>query len=737
MKKSKKIILEQTVASPTPLTPSDIATGDWKPVSDNAATNREREGCQIGKFGNFLFYKASSCNNQTTQTTTQTTAAPTPTPTPTPTVPEFETDCDENNMFHIKCKHEKVMKLQRCLNKNKESVYPIIKPNGVWDENTQERLVELYPDYEGGVTSQEIDDICRELSTPKTTEPVYKIRKLESRKSKKLLEQKIDIENDELDVADAKNFFRMAAEYGCLPDWFLYNVDKNNNSPVVYSYPEFKEPFIYGSSKNDNTKKYFFFKDFTAINALTKESKPWVCEKLQKYVRRPIKSSILDKFGIDYKLEHDDMVVALNNVTNVLQTYINKGAVSNDIMSWNNLLKKYANDTEVKKFEFGNRTDVYAPADEDDLNRQYRPYTTQFKNIVVYMPRRADKISSEGPLQGEETKTCAEYLRDYLAHAILYAAGAEEDIMPDIDKVKSAVMRCANSGSYSNITISESDLFKLGFYTNMSKTPFKKISSQLKWKNIVRFLKGENYSGDYDGRALKPENPYSIGRLNESILTSKIKSTLNEIVLEKRKRVLQEDILKKRVQFLMENTTFKSRKQRREFVINLVKETFYVESQGYDKKIIKEEFWDVLKGFFGNEGSEAVFTSFKTRMGEWLTSHLSPKKNDGWIGNCIRKTIQDINMRDVHMITDCKFLSKKIANSVVQKLDEKMSNDKLKDEGLYDIVRGGMSDNVKSANFTNHIEGKVSDMICPILESMSNKFDDAFKGMKKRAIGLQ
>jgi hypothetical protein len=75
------------------------------------------------------------------------------------------------------------------------------------------------------------------------------------------------------------------------------------------------------------------------------------------------------------------------------------------------------------------------------------------------------------------------------------------------------------------------------------------------------------------------------------------------------------------------------------------------------QQIIKEEFWDVLSGFFGRENSEEIFKTFKDRMGDWLVLHLSPRKQDGWIPKAIKRAVNDIQLRDVEKITDCKFLT--------------------------------------------------------------------------------
>ena len=56
-----------------------------------------------------------------------------------------------------------------------------------------------------------------------------------------------------------------------------------------------------------------------------------------------------------------------------------------------------------------------------------------------------------------------------------------------------------------------------------------------------------------------------------------------------------------------------------------ISEAIYLQSQGFDKQIIKEEFWDSIKGLFGQHGSEAIFGTFKEYMGKWLLKKLFNK----------------------------------------------------------------------------------------------------------------
>jgi len=544
------------------------------------------------------------------------------------------------------------------------------------------------------------------------------------------------VEGD-LSFLSDEEFFQLAlVTYKCLPTY--------PNPGAWLEMPKLSEnkgkKALIGKSM-ETGETYAFYRDFTAENFNTGAKAKWYCSALRNYAPKKFRpNQILQKFGVDPNIETErELSLSLNRVTRVLQGYVDARSVSDDIMQWKNMLDTYYSTTQgVDKITLPNDKDIYLP-NVDDLELGYYPSENLerygFTGVKIYQPKRTQKLSVEGPLTGQDPQSCISYLKTYLMHAIARAGGIENESMSKLEMYRASIINCSNAGAYQGLVLRREEVLDPKYFGNMKRTPFDKYGRDFEWRDIVEFLKGETTTEPYDGKRLKLPSPYAV-TLQEHRLKSQIKSTLTEMVLNKKRKLVEGDLIKSRVSVLLENSDFTTLEEKRLFVINLVREAVFVDSLTSDKKLIKEEFWDALKAFFGSDGSESVFRSFKKRMGEWMTSHLSPKKADGWIGSCIRKTIQDIDMRDVHKITDCKFLTKQIAQSVIEKLDEKMSNDELKDEGLYDIVRGGMADNVKSARFKEHIEDKVSKMICPILYNMSNKFDSMFDGMKKRAVGL-
>jgi hypothetical protein len=253
---------------------------------------------------------------------------------------------------------------------------------------------------------------------------------------------------------------------------------------------------------------------------------------------------------------------------------------------------------------------------------------------------------------------------------------------------------------------------------------------ELSFKEVKKYLRG-------DDKKVLSDNPYIMdieSGMNETPIRNIIKTTLNEVKETKQKNLIEENIVRTRTFVLLENVKLTNKKREIKFVDEIIKESFFLQSQNFDKQIIKEEFWDVLSGFFGRENSEEIFKTFKERMGDWLVLHLSPRKQDGWIPKAIKRAVNDIQLRDVEKITDCKFLTKKVTESIIESLNKKMLKGEKSDNGLYDVIRDGMTYDVNNPRFKDELKFKVSKMICPLIARVSSELDRTFEKMRERAM---
>jgi hypothetical protein len=161
-----------------------------------------------------------------------------------------------------------------------------------------------------------------------------------------------------------------------------------------------------------------------------------------------------------------------------------------------------------------------------------------------------------------------------------------------------------------------------------NKNPFGFFRKSLNFNFIKKLLNGET---DY----ITDRNPYvfSIGGIQkesrEKALKSLIRENLIELSNEKKKNIISESkIIKTRGDILVENRIIKTKKQQEIFFNEILSEAIYLNSQGFDRDLINEGFWDTITGFFTNHGTDSIAGTFK----EFLVkngvnpSSIQPKK---------------------------------------------------------------------------------------------------------------
>ena len=178
----------------------------------------------------------------------------------------------------------------------------------------------------------------------------------------------------------------------------------------------------------------------------------------------------------------------------------------------------------------------------------------------------------------------------------------------------------------------------------------------------------------------------------------------------------------------------KFKQPREKFFNEIISEAIYLQSQGFDKQIIKEEFWDSIKGLFGQHGSEAIFGTFKEYMGKWLLKKLTPLNPDGWIGSIVVTAIGNLHINDLSKLTDCNFLTKKLASSIGEGIARKIQHDKGYDGGISDIVRNGLFSAIDNTQMVQSLESGLAKLICPALSGVKTKIENKAKKMKEMAV---
>ena len=254
-----------------------------------------------------------------------------------------------------------------------------------------------------------------------------------------------------------------------------------------------------------------------------------------------------------------------------------------------------------------------------------------------------------------------------------------------------------------------------------------------KTKNILEKLKttSNNWSiGDNE----TSETTTDTQNENLNNLKSLVRESLIETKKTKEKNVLSEGkIVKARLSIISENVNFKTKKQKDKFFDELLSEMVYLNSQGFDKQVINEGFFDMLKSLLGHT-PDGVMEYFKEYMGKWLVEHLTPMDSEGWFGSMIITGIGNLPIGDIPKLTDCNYLTKWISKTAAEGTVRKLTHEKGLDGPFYDILRNSIVDILDETSLGSKIEEALGSFICPLLGGVKNKMEATTDKLKQKAL---
>ena len=453
-------------------------------------------------------------------------------------------------------------------------------------------------------------------------------------------------------------------------------------------------------------------------------------------------TEVLTQFGINPKDYNSDPYFTIKSISTDLQNLVKQGAVSTVFKSWNDMLTYWLpNDYATFALTPIDGKSLTPPTNRGELS-QYRVlngrnYGLKYndKDVVIYMPATASpQVSGGGKKQFDETK-CKEAITEYLGAAVRYESGQDPSANPTINNSdnRTFIKGCYGANKYSGLTITQNDLPDVSPDTKIFKW-FRGKTLSIKEVSYLLSGKDKNLPSGKN-----PYLPFPIRKndMNESKvkLDTLIKENLQQLAEQKNKNLLAETkIIQTRTKILTENRILKFKQPREKFFNEIISEAIYLESQGFDKQIIKEEFWDTLKGMFGQHGSEAIFGTFKEYMGKWLLQKLTPVNPNGWIGSIVVTAVGNLHIDDISKLTDCSFLTKKLASSIGEGIARKIQHDKGYDGGISDIVRNGLFSAIDNSEMVKSLENGLSNLICPALSGVKNKLESKADEMKLKAV---
>lgn len=254
-----------------------------------------------------------------------------------------------------------------------------------------------------------------------------------------------------------------------------------------------------------------------------------------------------------------------------------------------------------------------------------------------------------------------------------------------------------------------------------------KSLTDIEYKGRVTTSTGEEL--DYSLQGGKTVAQESLNVLKQTIKENLIKT------IENKKRILTEEskIVKNRLLIITENRGLKTKKQKDKFCSDLLSEMIYFNKQGFNKELINEQLWDMLKGVFGN-GAEGVMQTFKEYIGSWLVDNLTPIETDGWLGQLIITSVGNLDFADIPKLTNCDFLTKFLAKNISETMIKKVQTSSEVTGTFYDILRNSIVETMEQSDLGQKLEKGLVEIICPLLSGVKTKMDTAADKLKQGAI---
>lgn len=466
---------------------------------------------------------------------------------------------------------------------------------------------------------------------------------------------------------------------------------------------------------------------------------------IEKKVLELPKKELLSRFGIDNMDYNSNPYYFIDTITKKFQNLIDKGGRSSIFRSWQELLINYYKYDNTKRLKLTTDNQNNPPQDElgnyvvvsaDKLGIQFND-----RQIQIFVPRGA---STATPFKAAEYKSgdCRNDLVSYVAGAFDFQQTGKNDPNINNSSVRTNIRNCFRAGQYKDVKLSQKDIT---VQFNDKDNPFmglRGFGDELDINEIQKLLMGETFKLPNVGPNGKNKYlPFRIDArkgMSESTskITNLIKENLTKIKREKDSSLLIETkIVKSRTELLTENRILKFKQPREKFFNEIITESMYLNKQGFDKQIIKEEFWDSLKGLFGEHGSNAIFTTFKEYMGKYLVGKLTSINPNGWMGENIKEAISKIHIEDLDKITDCNFISRKISTSITDSIISKVSKGQdIEGGNISSIVKGGLDKSIDRTELTKNIHEGITKLICPVLGDVSKKLKEKGEEMKLKAV---
>jgi hypothetical protein len=202
------------------------------------------------------------------------------------------------------------------------------------------------------------------------------------------------------------------------------------------------------------------------------------------------------------------------------------------------------------------------------------------------------------------------------------------------------------------------------------------------------------------------------------MLEKKIRQSLLETKEKKEKDLIKESLVKNRLLVLVEhikneddfNSLSEDKKVQLSF--NILQEMSYLESTGLISEV---DLGGVFKSLFGGFFGDVTQTVFEPLIGKIVY----PLFGEGFMSNFIISYLTSRPSDVIKSMSDCKLMTKLIAESVVEGMVKSLQRQKGFDTPGYSYLRNALGTVFEGSEFVRGIEGSISNTVCGLFEKFA------------------
>jgi hypothetical protein len=357
--------------------------------------------------------------------------------------------------------------------------------------------------------------------------------------------------------------------FGCVSDEYK-----------IVEHPKNGKIGLYLKTKTTN-KWLFVYDDLTAevsdpVTGIVEKSVKITCDEYTNQkksdvdVKDPKTNELLVKLGFNPKDKYlkekiGAVLTKVNEQNNTLQTIIDQGALSEELIDFNDILKVYyPNDDKnrlkipsldnrgvVKGYEEitdKNKSQLLPLTYKDRLTNDYNKRDLSVYGIIgtYYIPKGGVDNVESTPMK-TESSDCLNILINYLTQALQNKSfGSIADVegkkMREYkDRTITKIQNCYNTGSYDNfVNMNPEEIANV----TKNKIPTNLINRTLSFKEIIKLINGEKVAGITIDPMWQSQIILESNKPNEVIKESVIRKHIAEAIKNKQKDVMVESILR-------------------------------------------------------------------------------------------------------------------------------------------------------------------------------------------------